>query len=195
MWMAILNTSRTVLTTKDNKKDDSYIAKLLLTIRISAAGGIPERPRGVPLHRARALPTIILPSSCGNIYPFSSSLRPRDSSRVQPFPSVFPRLLPPDLGCSARYRLKQSLLSLFPAFCLAKGLHNSLIAFVFCCGWTRATLTVCCDLFVPDLINTNAIRSLCRHATGTFPISLHIISDLYVLLCIVPFLFGCLFWH
>ena len=129
---------------------------------------------GVPLHRARALPTIILPSSCGNIYPFSSSLRPRDSSRVQPFPSIFPRLLPPDLGCSARYRLKQSLLSLFPAFCLAKGLHNSLIAFFFCCGWTRATLTVCCDLFVPDLINTNAIRSLCRHATGTFPVSLHI---------------------
>ena len=82
------------------------------------------------MHRARALPTIILPSSCGNIYPFSSSLRPRDSSRVQPFPSVFPRSLPPDLGCSARYRLKQSLLCLFPTFCLAKGLHNSLIAFL-----------------------------------------------------------------
>ena len=35
VWMATLNTSRTVLTTKDNKKDDSYIAKLLLTMDFS----------------------------------------------------------------------------------------------------------------------------------------------------------------
>ena len=45
----------------------------------------PNDRMGVPLHRARALPTIILPSSCGNIYPFSSSLRPRDSSGDNPF--------------------------------------------------------------------------------------------------------------
>ena len=44
VWMAILNTSRTVLTTKDNKKDDSYIAKLIL--QISAAGGMQKGTNG-----------------------------------------------------------------------------------------------------------------------------------------------------
>ena len=46
VWMATLNTSRTVLTTKDNKKDDSYIVKLLLTIQISAAGGMQKGTNG-----------------------------------------------------------------------------------------------------------------------------------------------------
>ena len=46
-------------------------------------------PCGVPLHRARALPPIILPSSRGNIYPFSSSERPRDGLGGQLFPSFF----------------------------------------------------------------------------------------------------------
>ena len=44
MWLATLNTSRTVLTTKDNKNDDSYIARLLL--QISAAGGMQKGTNG-----------------------------------------------------------------------------------------------------------------------------------------------------
>ena len=130
---------------------------------------------GVPLHRARALPTIILPSSCGNIYPFSSSLRPRDSSRVQPFLSFFRRSLPPDLGCSARHCLQQSLLSLFPAFCLAKGLHNSLIAFFFCTGRMCTPLTVCCGMFVPDLLHTLPLDHTVD--TGLAPFQTHCISS------------------
>ena len=35
VWMATLNTCRTVLTTRDNKKDDSYIAKSILTTDFS----------------------------------------------------------------------------------------------------------------------------------------------------------------
>ena len=44
VWLATLNTSRTVLTTKDNKNDDSYIARLLL--QISAAGGMQRGTNG-----------------------------------------------------------------------------------------------------------------------------------------------------
>ena len=43
LWLATLNTSRTVLTTKDNKKDDSYRCRLL---QISAAGGMQKGTNG-----------------------------------------------------------------------------------------------------------------------------------------------------
>ena len=69
-------------------------------------------PLGVPpLHRARALPTIILPSSCGNIYPFSSSLRPRDSSGDNPFPRFF-------LVCSLQISVALHDIALSKAFFL-----------------------------------------------------------------------------
>ena len=70
-----------MLHTNENKK----------TIADCARGGAGEAgPHPlVPLHRARALPTIILPSSCGNIYPFSSLPRPRDSSGDNPFRPFF----------------------------------------------------------------------------------------------------------
>ena len=45
VWMATLNTCRTVLTTRDNKKDDSYITKSILT-KISAAGGMQKGTNG-----------------------------------------------------------------------------------------------------------------------------------------------------
>ena len=84
-------------------------------------------------------------------------------------------LLPPDLGCSARYRLKQSLLSLFPTFCLAKGLHNSLIAFFLCSGRMCAPLTVCCGMFVPDLLHTVPLDHTVD--TGLAPFQTHCISS------------------
>ena len=65
----------------------------------------------IPLHRARALPTIILPSSCGNIYPFSSSLRPRDSSGDNPFPRFF-------LVCSLQISVALHDIALSKAFFL-----------------------------------------------------------------------------
>ena len=88
---------------------------------------------------------------------------------------VFPRSLPLDLGCSARYRLKQGLLSLFSAFCLAKGLHNSLIAFFFCSGRMCAPLTVCCGMFVPDLLHTLPLDHTVD--TGLAPFQTHSISS------------------
>ena len=109
-------------------------------------------PMGVPLHRARALPTIILPSSCGNIYPFSSSLRPRDSSGDNPFPRFF-------LVCSLQISVALHDIALSKAFFLYSPLSAlqkafiTLIAFFFCSGRMSAPLTACCGMFVPDLLH------------------------------------------
>ena len=71
----------------------------------------PNDRMGVPLHRARALPPIILPSSRGNIYPFSSSERPRDGLRGQLFPSFF-------LCCSLQISVALHDIALSKAFFL-----------------------------------------------------------------------------